>query len=148
MTNKTIFFYGLFMDPDVLQNQNCQSSTAIIAKLRNYELHLGARATLKPSEGDNVYGTLMRLSQSSLDELYSAPSVQDYQATPVTCQLAEDDFVEAITYILPNDYPLAPPPNADYARRLLEVCNKMNIPSPYQQKLADLIKAIENRSKV
>lgn len=135
------------MDPDLLQQQGYHPSPPTIAKLDNYELHLGKRATLKSSNGEQVYGTLMQLDKTELVDLYSNPSVRDYQAAQVTCQLGEDDFVEAITYILPQDYPLAPPLNADYARQLLNICKKMNLPSLYQQKTADIIIGLEDQTK-
>ncbi len=147
MSSKTIFFYGLFMDPDILRRQGYQPSAPTVAKLNNYAIYLGKRATLLPSDGEQAYGTLMRLSNSELDELYSQPSVHDYQAVNVTCELREDDFIEATTYILPEDFLLAPPLNADYARQLLNICKKMNLPSHYQQKIADIKLSLENQTK-
>jgi len=135
------------MDPDLLQEQGYHPTPPTIARLDNYELNLGERATLIPSDGERVYGTLMRLSKSDLDKLYSQPSVRDYQAVKVTCEIAGDDFIEANTYILPEDFPLTPPLNADYARQLLQVCKKMNLPTPYQKIIAEIALKLEDQTK-
>lgn len=143
MSSQTIFFYGLFMDPEILQAQGALPSQPTVTKLENYKLYLGKRATLIPSDGDHVFGTVMRLTQPEVDTLYSTASVREYQAVQVTCQFAEDDYIEAITYILPEGSPLTPPLNADYAHQLQEVCQKMKLPSHYQKKIAEFILKIE-----
>ena len=147
LTSETIFFYGLFMDPDLLQEQGYNPSQPTIARLDNFQLHIGKRATLKPSNSEQVYGTLMRLSNQELDTLYAQPSVRDYHPVQVTCEIGEDDFVEAKTYILPAEAPLTPAMNADYAQQLLIICKKMNLPSLYQQKINEMIHKLDSQTQ-
>lgn len=140
---KPVFFYGLFMDPDLLESEGFNPGPHKIAKLKNYCLKLGSRATLIPDPSGETWGTIMALPPEELDKLYSAPSVADYRATPVNCTLENGMEAKADVYILNPDDPLEPPTNADYARNLATIAKKLGLPLKYQQELEALIVKIE-----
>jgi hypothetical protein len=43
---KSVFFYGLFMDPDLLKDKGLNPGASEPAQLAGYGLKIGARATL------------------------------------------------------------------------------------------------------
>lgn len=140
---KPVFFYGLFMDPDLLRSEGYNPGPLQIAKLNNYHLKLGTRATLVPDPAGEAWGTIMSLPPEELDALYSAPSVADYQPTAVKCITENDLEAKADVYILNPDDPLEPPADATYARKLLTIAEKVGLPLKYLQELETLIKKIE-----
>src|SRR5262249_26322436 len=83
----TVFFYGLFMNPEALVAKGFRPSRVRQAFVERYELRLGARATLVPSREGRVHGTIMALTHAELDQLYSEPSVAAYRPEPVLAQL-------------------------------------------------------------
>ncbi len=143
MNMKSVFFYGLFMDPELLKNDGYNPGPLRIAQLKNYRLKLGSRATLIPQQSSEVWGTIINLPLEELAQLYSAPSVIDYQPTAVTCILQNGLEVEADVYILNPYEPLAPPTNSTYARKLATITKNIGLPLQYRQEIEDLIVKIE-----
>ncbi len=143
MNTETIFFYGLFMDPDLLIGEGYSPSSINIAKLEKFNFHLGERATLKPDESESVWGTVMDLKTDELRELYSAPSVSDYMAVDVTCILEDQTEVSSKVYVLPYDYPLTFPTDTGYARKLYDISTKLSLHNDYCLKIKKLIEKIE-----
>ena len=87
-----VFFYGLFMDTELLVAKGVETSLRP-ASLRGFELRIGRRATLVPSDGTTVHGVLAELTHLDIDQLYSDHSVQDYRPEAV---LVETDTGESI----------------------------------------------------
>ena len=86
----TVFFYGLFMDPEALQERGLQPSNPRRAYVDRVALRLGKRATLVPDSEGRVHGVLMTLMHSEIDRLYSEASVAAYRPEPVLAQLEDD----------------------------------------------------------
>ncbi|MEM6988368.1 MAG: hypothetical protein AAF499_17775, partial [Pseudomonadota bacterium] len=78
MTNRRVdgFFYGLFMDVDVLRRQDVVADNPRRAFLDGFALRLGDRATLVPACGERVYGMVLALCHADLDGLYGAPGLE------------------------------------------------------------------------
>ncbi|MCP5382082.1 MAG: gamma-glutamylcyclotransferase [Kordiimonadaceae bacterium] len=147
MPSIKVFYYGLFMDPDLLKQQGLNPDKHVIARLDNFQLLLGERATMIPMLGSEVWGTVMSLNEQEIKKLYSPPSVADYKPLKIECYTENGDKLNASTYILPEGYPLSPPKNADYAKKLLTICKKLNIPPFYCNHISAMVRAIENKGK-
>ncbi len=147
MSKTTAFFYGLFMDPDILRDQGLSPSAPIVAKLPDYSFVLGQRASMIPKDGAECWGTIMQLDLAELDRLYSEPSVEMYHPCDVVCQDIKENQIKASTYILPKDYPLDPPSSSDYAQKLLKICSKLALPAPYCDKIKNLVVEIDKNCK-
>ena len=65
------FFYGSFMNRDVLSKADVQPTEEQVARLDGWDLKIAPRATLVPSEGSCVYGILAQLTHPELDKLYT-----------------------------------------------------------------------------
>ena len=57
------FFYGLFMDVDVLQHSHVVPSNPRRAYIDGFALRIGRRATLVPSPGARAYDVPAELGQ-------------------------------------------------------------------------------------
>ena len=145
MSSTKVFFYGLFMDSDLLRDQGLDPQQTVKAKLLDYKLVLANRATMLPSPGSTVWGTLIALNDAELTQLYSAPSVTGYQAIDIICNNEQNEEIRAKTYILPNDYQLLAPDNTNYAKNLRNICIKHALPDSYIRFLNNLINKMENK---
>jgi Gamma-glutamyl cyclotransferase, AIG2-like len=124
------FFYGLFMDAQVLRQAGTKPSNFRRAYVTDFALRIGQRATLVPSPGARACGMLISLTHADLDRLYSAPGLEDYRPEAVVAHLSEDEAVPALCYNLVH----APQPherNADYATRLRGVLEDLGFPVDY-----------------
>jgi len=95
MRRADVFFYGLFMDEDLLRGKGLKPEGAELAAVDGLALRIGQRAALVPSAGAQVYGVIMSLTLSELDRLYSEPSVQAYQPQAVLAQLTSGGTIES-----------------------------------------------------
>ena len=127
---QSVFFYGLFMDSDLLRAKGLRPGLARIGYIDGYALGLGARAYVKPSPGGRVYGTVMSLGPDDRIRLYAEPSVSDYRPMEVVVHLPGEGAVRAVTYNLP-EAPSAGTPNPSYAERLREVAGRLGLPTEY-----------------
>ena len=62
-----VFFYGLYMDPDVLEQKGVQPRNPRIAKVEGYELRIGSKATLLRERGGVAYGVVYSLTHSEIN---------------------------------------------------------------------------------
>lgn len=126
------FFYGLFMDAQVLRQAGTNPSNFRRAYVEGYALRIGERATLTPSPGTRAYGMLVSLTHAELQILYGAAGLEDYRPEAVIafpCDSA-GDAVPALCYNLVH----APKPherNPEYAGRLRQVLAENGFASEY-----------------
>lgn len=124
------FFYGLFMDAQVLRQAGTKPSNFRRAYVTDYALRIGRRATLVPSPGARAYGMLIALTHAELVRLYGAPGLEDYRPEAVVAHVSEDESVPALCYNLVE----APEPrerNPEYAMRLQSVLEELGFPGAY-----------------
>lgn len=125
-----VFFYGLFMDEALLKEKGANPQNRRLASVENFELVIGARATLVPASGKTVHGLLFSLTQKEVDSLYAEPSVSEYRPEPVSAKLRDGEIVAALCFNLPK-----PPPaserNPQYAARLRELAGRIGLPPAY-----------------
>ena len=128
------FFYGLFMDAEVLLEAGTEPSNFRRAFVADFALRIGQRATLVPSPGGRAYGMLISLTHDDLEKLYHAPGLEDYRAEAVLARLADGQSVPALCYNLVR----APGPeerNPEYAARLRSVLAKLGFPAEYVESI-------------
>ena len=125
-----VFFYGLFMDKDLLQAEGLVPQAVEIAFVPGFALRLGQRAALAPEASARVYGVLMSLTLDELGQLYAAPSLQAYRPYAVLAHLVSGEVVPALCYNLPEP-PSPAERSPEYAARLLAVARKVGLPEEY-----------------
>ncbi|MGI9284286.1 MAG: gamma-glutamylcyclotransferase family protein [Pseudomonadales bacterium] len=124
-----VFFYGLFMDTDLLSRKGITPLDTVIAHVDGFSLRIGERATLQRKAGAQAYGVIMEISPDEAKGLYSESSVADYIAEPVVANLSNGNEVEAQCYNLPEEKITGT--NQAYADALLKLSQKIGLPGPY-----------------
>lgn len=126
-SHTAVFFYGLFMDPDVLLSMGVKPPQGEPVSLADYALHMGQRATLAPACGERVYGMLYRLSAADLNRLYGAPGLEDYRPEMVQVVTESGNQINAHCYNLPTT-PAADESNPTYRAQLKATLHKLGLP--------------------
>ena len=93
-----VFFYGLFMDKDLLLEKGLNPHNIKPAYLNGYQLRIGKRATLVPFKGACSYGIVMELDNSELQNLYGSDGVEDYIPQSIQANTMDGDPLESILY--------------------------------------------------
>jgi hypothetical protein len=124
------FFYGLYMDLDVLRAAGVAPLAPRKAYVDGFALRIGQRATLLPSSGARAYGMLYAVTHAELERLYTAPGLEHYRPEAVMARLFEGAPTPALCYNLVE----APAPherNPEYAARLQRALGKLAFPPEY-----------------
>lgn len=125
-----VFFYGLFMDQDLLRAKGIEPQAVELASVAGFALRIGQRAAITSSPNGRVQGVVMSLTLGELERLYSEPSVQAYEPQAVLAQLAAGGIIAALCYNLPEP-PAASERNPEYAAKLRIVAEKVGLPPDY-----------------
>jgi hypothetical protein len=124
----SVFFYGLFMDAELLVSKGFQPVHPRPA------LRIGQRATLIPSEESFAYGIIMELSHAEIEQLYSEASVSAYRPEAVLARLPDGTNIPAMCFNL-----VVPPAqeevNPEYAAKLRELARKLELPLQYVESI-------------
>jgi hypothetical protein len=129
-----VFFYGLFMDQELLRSKGIEPNDVRLAAVSGLKLRIGARAALVPSPEAEVHGVLMKLSHAELDKLYTEPSVQAYRPEPVLAVSPDGVTLAALCYNLPEP-PDPDERNAEYAARLRTLAQRIGLPNDYVESI-------------
>ena len=125
-----VFFYGLFMDEQLLRNKGARPADVRHAAVRGFTLRIGVRAALVPDPARTVHGVVMKLSHSDVERLYSETGVAAYKPEAVLATLNDGGTVAALCFNLPQ----APSPterNAEYAAKLRALAERIGLPGAY-----------------
>jgi hypothetical protein len=126
----TVFFYGLFMDVELLLSKGARPTRPRPACVPGFAIRIGHRATLVPNAESSAHGIIMELSHSEIEQLYSEASVSAYRPEAVLAQLADGSYVPALCFNLV--VPPAPEEaNPEYARKLRELARRLKLPPGY-----------------
>ena len=124
------FFYGLYMDLDVLREAGVTPLTPRRAYVDDFALRIGRRATLLPATGARAYGMLYTVTHAELERLYTAPGLEQYRPEAVLAQPLEGAPIPALCYNL-REAPQPHERNPDYAARFQRALGKLGFPLEY-----------------
>ena len=125
-----VFFYGLFMDENLLREKGINPKHRRMAVVENFSLVIGERATLVPCPGRNARGVIFSLTHQEVDALYAEASVSVYRPEAVSAQLADGSVIPALCFNLPVP-PASEQRNPAYASKLREVAARSGLPPDY-----------------
>jgi hypothetical protein len=126
----SVFFYGLFMDPELLRGKGLQPENARRACVRGMRLRIEERAALEPEPDGVVYGMLVELTHGDIERLYAEPSVAPYRPEAVLAEPDAGEPLAALCYNLPSA-PSTHQPDLEYARKLGELATRLGLPASY-----------------
>jgi len=124
------FFYGLFMDRDILRESQIVAANPRRAYVDGYALRIGRRATLVPASEARAYGMVFALTHDELERLYSAPGLEQYRPEAILAHALEGGTWPALCYNL-REAPGPDEANGEYAVRLRAVLSRLDFPSKY-----------------
>jgi hypothetical protein len=128
-----VFFYGLFMDVNLLRERGCTPLSDTLARLDDYRLVVGqAKSTVVRSAGDSVWGRAMDIEDVELATLYAGEQYASYVATPVALKLATAKRCEAVCFIRPR-VPGDDAPDPAYLAALIHTAQAVGLPDEYVQ---------------
>ncbi len=129
-----VFFYGLFMDADLLRAKGAHPVNPRPACVPGFALRIGQRATLLRTPHARAYGILMELTHAEIDQLYSETSVRAYRPEAVFAELTDGSRVPALCFNL-----IEPPgpdeANSEYAVKLRDLARRLGLPSDYVESI-------------
>jgi hypothetical protein len=132
MSRKTIdvFFYGLFMDEDLLRAKSVQPQASRKAVVPGWRLAIGRRAMLLREFGAQAFGMVFAMTEEEAESLYAEPGLELYRPEPVIAGFEDGAFAEVTTFNL-SDAPAAGEANPEYAAKLRAVLERLGFPAEY-----------------
>ena len=130
---KSVFFYGLFMDENLLKEKGLNPLNSKLAHVVGYGFRIGERATLVKSVHERSYGSVMQLSEEKLNVLYGDEGVLDYVPEEVTATDTKGTNLSAVSYILPMEKLSGK--NREYAKALVIVARNIGLPEEYLREI-------------
>ncbi len=123
-----VFFYGLYMDENILKSKNVIPRNPRPASVNGYKLRIGKMATLLRCKNSQAFGMVYSLTHAEINKLYIESGLTDYIAEAITV-LIENKPLNTLCCNLLN-----PPQNEDsnneYFEKLKICMNKYNLPIP------------------
>lgn len=132
-----VFFYGSYMNLEVLKGLDISPANVEVTSLEGFDLVIGPRANLIEVPGATVWGITARLTEEDVARLYGgdAPTLVGLTYLPVdvvTCDRAGRE-IPAVTYIAPQME--KDPARADYVQRILDPAEALGFPKDYLEKI-------------
>jgi hypothetical protein len=131
-----VFFYGSYMNFDVLKDVNLLPEQWEVARVNGYDIMIQPRANLIRSDRACVYGILATATHAELDRLYAhAQDVlgETYLPEPVLVETLSGAWRPALCYIAPSMEVRAAA--NDYVERILEPAREFHFPEWYIERL-------------
>jgi len=132
----SVFFYGSYMNPDVLREVDLAPESLEVARLDGYDIRIAPRANLVPSSQHCVYGVLAAATHAELARLYAhAKDVlgEVYLPHPVLTQAVAGGWRPALCYIAPSMVPRRP--DSQYVDRIVRPGRELGFPAWYIERL-------------
>lgn len=127
------FFYGGYMNPEVLRGFGASPENCEAGYVDGLELTVGPLANLEEKEGARAYGLLARLSHDDLDKLYGGDTAAlqgaVYLPEAVLVHTKEGLAVPAMTYVCPALSGASPDP--EYVAKLVIAAEGLRLPANY-----------------
>lgn len=130
------FFYGLYMDADLLRSLGIVASNARVARIDDFELDLRGAVKVLPKKGKSVWGVIFELSKPDLNKMYSGPKTKAYQPSQVRAVTTGGETLEVGCYNQPEDPGALF--NSAYMAKLIPAMEKAGLPSEYVAKMRAL----------
>jgi hypothetical protein len=125
-----VFFYGLFMDEELLRAKGINPQNRRLAAVAGFRLAIGKRATMIPEPHTTVYGVVFALTHTEIDSLYADASVSVYRPEAVSARLENGDVSAALCFNLPEP-PAVMERNPEYVAKLKELAQRIGLPAEY-----------------
>src|SRR5215471_5991886 len=123
------FFYGSFMNLDVLKQDGYVPEMCEVARLSGFDIRIRPLATLVRSAQHCVYGIVASGTHEQLRRLYAQDWVGTYRPEPVLVETLDGKWRAAFCYIAPAGKPR--PASDDYIDRIVGSARHYGFPLWY-----------------
>jgi cation transport regulator ChaC len=130
------FFYGSYMNFDVLKEAHLIPELWEVARLHGFDILIQPRANLVRSEGNCVFGIIAAATHQELDRLYAhAKEVlgETYLPEAVLVETLDGKWKSALCYICPAMVPRLAA--NDYIDRIVKPAKEFGFPDWYIKRL-------------
>jgi hypothetical protein len=125
---RDVFFYGLFMDEDILRDEGVSPLRPRKASVPGYRLRIGRRALLVPQFGAQAFGMVFSLTDREIESLYADPGLELYRPESVIASFEDGTFAAVTTFNLGEAHATSES-NVDYAAKLRVVFERLGFPT-------------------
>jgi len=127
---RDIFFYGLFMDEEILRGKGINPRTPRKAIVPGYRLRIGQRAMLLQQFAAQAFGMVFALTDPEIQSLYAAPGLEVYHPQSVIASFENGTFAAVTTFNV-RETQITGEPNSEYAAKLRAVLKNLGFPSDF-----------------
>lgn len=134
MQSRWIFFYGTFMNSEILAEYKVFPTKVLAARLNGFRLNIRPRVNLLRDEKSCVYGAIAALPSGEIEILYSFILENfglKYFPEAVLAETLDGLFVPALCYIASEMK--ESPPAPDYIKQLAECVRQIKLPDWYAE---------------
>jgi hypothetical protein len=131
------FFYGSYMNFDVLREVELVPERHEVARLDGFDIRIAPRANLVRSDAHSVWGVLATATHAELGRLYAhAKDVlgELYLPEAVLARTRSGDYRPALCYICPHME--ARPAELAYVERIVAPARQLGFPTWYIERLS------------
>jgi len=138
-----VFFYGSYINFDVLKEVDLVPAEWEVATLSGFDLNIAPRANLVRNPGTVVYGILATATHAELERLYTSHSKgvlgETYLPEAVLTVDKAGKFRPALSYIAPSM--IARPAETAYVERIAQPAERFGFPRTYVEKIRSFTRA-------
>jgi len=124
-----VFFYGLYMDEEILKSKGVEPRKKRKALANGYALRLGNMATLLRKENAKAYGMVYSLTHEEIDILYKNSGLTQYVNEAVMVELEDKSSIVTLCSVL-LDEPKVDERNDEYYQKLVSCMTKYGLEIP------------------
>lgn len=126
------FFYGSYMDPDVLRKFGARPNDPVRASLPGWRLTFTPHANLVRSDSQTAEGVVYQLPHDQIEQLYGPDGyVTTYKPVPVLVEIGGRKAV-AMTFV---EMAKEGAPDGAYLESFLGICARMGLPERYLEQV-------------
>jgi len=124
-----VFFYGLYMDEEVLKSKGITIRNQRSAYVNDYELRIGDLATLLHSKNSRAYGMVYAMTHKEIASLYEGSGLDSYVLEALLCTLSDGSKIVVLCKNL-EKAPKEDESNKEYFTKLKNCMDKYGLPVP------------------
>jgi len=124
-----VFFYGLYMDEEILKSKGVKPRNKRRAIADGYALRLGNMATLLKKENATAYGMVYSLTHEEMDILYKNSGLTQYVNEALMVELENKSNIVTLCSVL-LDAPKVDESNDEYYQKLVTCMKKYGLEIP------------------
>jgi len=139
-----VFFYGSFINLEVLAKSDLRPDEVEVARLPGFDLRIQPLANIVRSDRHVVYGIVCEATHAELTRIYGQDWVGTYLPEAVLVETDGGRWIPALCYIDPSPKPA--PAALDYIERIAGPARAFGFPDWYVERIEGFRVSSEQRN--